>query len=189
MGRRSWCKGRTTTIFQRCTLPHLSTDRKTSRAALQLQRSFLSPLLPLLLFLRFALCVCVCVRVCVCVCVVWVFFTSCVCVCVCARAISADLQTCTDLMAAVAADKGWMMNTHICRLYLIGKAKGLLKGKWLWSPTAAHPQPLIDKHMRRTAARAFTIFLGCRIEEIPMSFQVLRIQEVARWYAWIDELG
>jgi hypothetical protein len=51
-----------------CTSLHLSTDRKTSRAALQLLRSFLSPL--------FLLCSCFCGSQCVCVCV-------CACVCLC----------------------------------------------------------------------------------------------------------
>ena len=48
-----------------CTLPPLSADQKTSRADLQLLRSFLSPLFLLCSCLRFSLCVCVCVSVCV----------------------------------------------------------------------------------------------------------------------------
>ena len=72
--------------------PSLSTDRKMSRAALQLRRSFLSPLFLLCCCLRFSSCVCVGVSVCLSVCLpvylcgpvsLSLFLSLCVCVCVC----------------------------------------------------------------------------------------------------------
>ena len=82
---------------------------------------------------------------------------------------------CHKLMSSIAENKGWPVNTgaELCRLYLIGKAKRLLKGKWLWRPIAANPKPVLHKIQLKIAARAFTTFLRLLIFEVPMSFQVL----------------
>ena len=88
-----------------CVCYSLPTDRKTSRAALQLLRGCLAPLFLLCSwFAVFVMCVCVCVCVCV---------PMCVCVCVCV----------TQL--------GWPTNQKgkLCRLYVIGKAKSPWAGK------------------------------------------------------------
>ena len=52
----------------------------------------------------------------------------------------------THLMAAVVAEMEWARNepAKICRLYLIGKAKRLRKGMWLWRPIA-NTQPVVAK--------------------------------------------
>ena len=76
----------------------------------------------------------------------------------------------------------------LCRLYLIGKAKSLLKGKWLWRLIAVNPEAVLHKTQLTTAAKAFTTFLCLPISEVPMSFQVLRVQDVAQWYRWIDSM-
>ena len=65
----------------------------------------------------------------------------------------------------------------VCRLYLIGKAKSITKGRWLWRPIAFNPQPVVSKQLLRTAAPAFSQFLRNLITEIPMAFQVLRVQD------------
>ena len=79
-----------------------------------------------------------------------------------------------EATAALIFERGWNANprARMCVLYIIGKAKSLLKGQWLWRPIAAYPEPLIRKLDLRTAARAFTCFLKHLIQEVPNSFQV-----------------
>ena len=88
--------------------------------------------------------------------------------------------------AALICERGWNANprARMCVLYIIGKAKSLLKGQWLWRPIAAYPEPQIRKLDLRTAARAFTCFLKHLIQEVPNSFQVLRVNDVASWVTW-----
>ena len=53
----------------------------------------------------------------------------------------------TTLMQDVVTSKGWPTNpkTQLCRLYLIDKAKSLVKKRWLWRPIAASPNPVVNK--------------------------------------------
>ena len=97
----------------------------------------------------------------------------------------------TSEIAKLVSSKGWNTNSkaRMCALYIIGKAKSLIKLQWLWRPIAAYPEPQIRKRDLRTAARAYTCFLGHLIREIPNSFQVLRIHEVADWVAWANRKG
>ena len=101
------------------------------------------------------------------------------------------LAECHNLMSSIAENQGSSVNSkaELCRLYLLGKAKSLLKDKWLWRPIAANPKPMLHKVQLTTATRAFTTFLRMLIAEIPMSFQVLRPTDVARLYRWINSMG
>ena len=58
---------------------------------------------------------------------------------------------CHRLMSSIAANQGWSVNSkaELCRLYLLGKAKSLLKGKWLWRPIAANPKPVLYNSKQR----------------------------------------
>ena len=115
----------------------------------------------------------------------------CVCVCVGYKPVQDTAAECQRLMSSIAENQGWSVNSkaELCKLYLLGKAKSLLKGKWLWRPIAANPKPVLHKVQLKTAARAFTTFLRMLIVEFPMSFQVLRVTDVAQWYRWIDSMG
>ena len=86
-----------------------------------------------------------------------------------------------EATAALISERGWNANprARMCVLYIIGNAKSLLKGQWLWRPIAAYPEPQIRKLDLRTAARAFTCFLKHLIQEVPNSFQVMRVNDVA----------
>ena len=52
-----------------------------------------------------------------------------------------------ELMRQIVDDKGWMHNVEaqVYRLYLIGKAKSLAKGRWMWRPTVANLQAIVAK--------------------------------------------
>ena len=82
----------------------------------------------------------------------------------------------TELMKDVVSGKEWPANSRaqICRLYLTGKAKSLSKGRW--RPIAANPQLVVVKQTLWIAARAFTEFLRNLIDEIPLTFQAMRVQ-------------
>ena len=90
--------------------------------------------------------------------------------------------------AALIKEHGWNTNARarLCVLYIIGKAKSLQKERWLWRPIAAYPEPQIRKCDLRTAARACTYFLKHLISEIPNSFQVLCVNDVAAWLEWVN---
>ena len=98
---------------------------------------------------------------------------------------------CHQNLCSIAAKHGWLVNNkaELCK-YLIGKAKSLVKRSWLWpnpNPNLAlNPKPVLQKQKLKTSARAFTAFLRQLNAEVPMSFQVLGVQDVARWYWWID---
>ena len=58
-----------------------------------------------------------------------------------------------------------------------------------------HPPPPAKQFSSRPVASTLCVcvwvcvcVLQCMIEEIPMAFQVLWIQDVAAWHAWIDGL-
>ena len=91
-------------------------------------------------------------------------------------------------IASLVSEFWWGVNSKgkMCVLYVIAKATSLLKGTWLWRPIAAYPEPVIRKRRLRLAARALTHFLQYIIEEIPNSFQFLRINDFAAW-VWITE--
>ena len=67
-------------------------------------------------------------------------------------------------------------------LYLIGKAKSLVKCSILWSPIATAVEPQIQRFYLRMAARAFTLLLRTLISEIPGFFVVLRISDMNDWF-------
>ena len=54
---------------------------------------------------------------------------------------------CHKLMSSIAENQGWPVNSKevLCKLYLTGKAKSLLKGKWLWRRIAANREPVLHK--------------------------------------------
>ena len=66
-------------------------------------------------------------------------------------------------------------------LYLLGKAKSLLKGYILWRPIAAIVEPQVQCFRLRTAARAFTHLRRLVVEEIKASFLVLNITRLQPW--------
>ena len=73
-------------------------------------------------------------------------------------------QTQEDIAQAVkllVQNHDWSVNPQgkMAALYLIGKAKSLLKGTWLWRPIAALPQPILPKRDLKVAARATTTML------------------------------
>ena len=71
-------------------------------------------------------------------------------------------------------------------LYLIGKAKSLVKCSILWRPIAAVVEPQIQRFDLRMAARAFTL-LRTLISEIPGCFLVLRISDMNDWFHGLSE--
>ena len=85
----------------------------------------------------------------------------------------------------------WPANPSRCvpLLYLLGKAKSLLKGIILWRPIAAIVQPQIQRFYLRNAARAFTLFLRLLVEEITASFLVLRICDLQPWVHGLSDWG
>ena len=107
------------------------------------------------------------------------------------KAVQHTAAECHRLMSSIAVHQGWSVDSkaELCRLYLLGKAKSLLKGKWLWRPIAANPKPVLHKTQLTTTARALMTCLRMLIAEIPMSFQVLRVTDLAQWYRWIDSMG
>ena len=74
-------------------------------------------------------------------------------------------------------------------LYLIGKAKSLLKCGILWRPIAAVVEPQVQRFYLRTAARAFTLLLRILIEEIKASFLVLNIPGLQPWIHSLPDWG
>ena len=137
-----------------------------------------------------ALCVCVCV--CVCGCRRWIWDTT-------LEFLRAEgyrqdnisPQEVTDLLKDAMNAHQWPHNprAQMCRMYIIGKGKSLKLGTWMWHPIAAYPQPQIDKHYLRTAARAFSIFWKTLVHEMPAAFQVIRVNDAAPWYRALDEIG
>ena len=77
----------------------------------------------------------------------------------------------------------WPINSScgLPLLYLIGKAKSLLKCTILWRPIAAIVEPQVQRFHLRTAARAFTLLLRLLVEEIKASFLVLNISSLQPW--------
>ena len=72
-------------------------------------------------------------------------------------------------------------------LYLIGKAKSLVKCSILWRPIAAVVEPQIECFCLRMAARAFTLLLRTLISEIPGCGLVLRISDMNDWFHGLSE--
>ena len=77
---------------------------------------------------------------------------------------------------------------RLAYLYLIGKAKGLLKNRWLWRRIAALPRPLLPKKELIVAARATTTFLRLLAEEVPGNFMVHSVNLVAEWFHWLPSI-
>ena len=77
----------------------------------------------------------------------------------------------------------WPVNTsrRLPLLYLLGKAKSLLKRHILWRPIAAIVEPQVQRFYLRTAAGAFTLLLRLLTEEITASFLVLKITDLQPW--------
>ena len=77
---------------------------------------------------------------------------------------------------------------RIASLYLIGKAKSLVKQQQLWRPIAALPKPLLPKRDLTIAARATTTFLKLLAEEVPGNFMVHSVNHVAAWFHWLPTI-
>ena len=77
----------------------------------------------------------------------------------------------------------WPTNPSRCLplLYLLGKAKSLLKCHILLRPIAAVVEPQLQRFYLRTAARAYTLLLRILTEEIKASFLVLNIIGLQPW--------
>ena len=91
--------------------------------------------------------------------------------------------------AELIKEWGWNANprARFCVLCIIGTAKSLQKGLWLWWPIAAYPEPRTRKRDLRIAARACTCFLKHLMIEIPNNFQVLKVNDVAAWLEWVNQ--
>ena len=74
-------------------------------------------------------------------------------------------------------------------LYLLGKAKSLIKQCILWRPIAAVVEPQIQRFFLHTAARAFTLLLKLLVQEITASFLVLRINDLQPRIHGLPEWG
>ena len=77
---------------------------------------------------------------------------------------------------------------RLAYLYVIGKAKSLLKNRWLWRPIAALPRPLLPKKELIVAARATTTFLRLLADEVPGNFMVHSVNQVAEWFHWLPSI-
>ena len=77
---------------------------------------------------------------------------------------------------------------RLAYLYLVGKAKSLLKNRWLWRPIATLPRPLLPKKELTVAARATTTFLRLIAEEVPGNFMVHSVNQVAEWFHWLPSI-
>ena len=64
--------------------------------------------------------------------------------------------------SALSQERGWNANARarLCVLYVIGKAKSLVKGRWLWRPIAAyrnHKYGNLTYERRREHVPIFTV--------------------------------
>ena len=100
-------------------------------------------------------------------------------------------QDITAQIRKIIQSNGWDNDQagRIASLYLIGKAKSLIKQKWLWRPIAALPKPLLPKKDLTIAARAMTTFLKLVAEETPGNFMVHSVNRVADWFHWLPSVG
>ena len=75
--------------------------------------------------------------------------------------VNQDAGSVQTAVASLVSEFGWGVNSkgRMCVLYVIAKAKRLLKGTWLWRPIAADLEPRLRKSRLRLAARALTRFL------------------------------
>ena len=85
----------------------------------------------------------------------------------------------------------WPVNSSrtLPLLYLLGKAKSLIKQCILWRPITAVVEPPIQRFFLRTAARAFTLLLNLLVQEITAPFLVLRIHDLQPWIHGLLEWG
>ena len=100
----------------------------------------------------------------------------------------------SSTVSAIRSDimrRGWEMNEagQLAILYLIGKAKSLTKGTWLWRGITALPHPFLPKRNLKVAARAKTTFLRCLSDELPCPFLAHSINDVSSWFHDLDSLG
>ena len=72
-------------------------------------------------------------------------------------------------------------------LYLIGKAKSLVKCSILWRPIATVVESQIQRFYLRMAACTFTLLLKTLISEIPGCFLVFRISDMNDWFHGLSE--
>ena len=73
----------------------------------------------------------------------------------------------------------------VAMLYLIGKAKSLAKGEWLWRPIAALLQSILPKRDLKNVACATTM-LRILFEEVPGNIVVRSVNSVAAWFHSLD---
>ena len=73
--------------------------------------------------------------------------------------------------------RGWEASSagQLAILYLIGKAKSISKGSWLWH----HRPPFLPERSLKITARANMTFLRLLSEEIPCSFIAHSTNELA----------
>ena len=107
---------------------------------------------------------------------------------------SQDIHTAPGIMKAlhrIIQQNKWPVNTSrtLPLLYLLGKAKSLIKQTILWRPIAAVVEPQMQRFFLRTAARAFTLLLKLLVQEITASFLVLRITDLQPWVHGLPDWG
>ena len=73
---------------------------------------------------------------------------------------------------------------ELCRLHFNGMAKSLVKQSWLCRCILANPKPNKLKNTRQ----GFHGFFEPAGTRVPMSFQVLGVQDFTHWYRWINNL-
>ena len=100
-------------------------------------------------------------------------------------------QDITAQIQKIIQSNGWDNDQagRIASVYLIGKAKSLVKQKWLWRPITALPKPLLPKKDLTIVARAMTTFLKLVAEETPGNFMVHSVNRVADWFHWLPSVG
>ena len=109
------------------------------------------------------------------------------CVCVCYEGYEESSLSPTSATASIRHDllhRGWESSAPgpLAILYLIGKAKSIAKGSWLWRGITALPQPFLPKKPLKIASRANATFLRLLGSEIPYNFLSQSINELAPWY-------
>ena len=91
----------------------------------------------------------------------------------------------------VMPQKKWSINPSrpLPLLYLLGKAKSLLKCCILWRPIAAVVEPQLQRFYLRTAARAFSLLPEILTEETKASFLVLNVPGLQPWIHSLPDSG
>ena len=99
---------------------------------------------------------------------------------------SQGLNTSSGIMGtlrSIIIKNDWPTNTSrsLPLLYMLGKAKSLLKQCILCRPIAAAVEPQMQRFFLCSAACALTLLLRLLVQEITASFLVLRISDLQPW--------